>query len=69
MKVNFALPIEEWISVFKGSLVASGGVGLAYVLERILATDFGPWGMVAAAVLSVVVNILRKSVSLTTPTA
>jgi hypothetical protein len=62
MKVKFALPTGEWVSIVKGALVAGAGVALTYLVQNVSAADFGVYGPVVVGVLSVLVNILRKSV-------
>jgi hypothetical protein len=62
MKVNFALPTDEWWSVLKGALIAGAGVALTYLVQHLSASDFGPYGPVVVGVLSVLVNILRKAI-------
>lgn len=63
MKFNIALPTSEWVSVFKGALVAGAGVALTYLVQNIGSMDLGVYGPVVAGVLAVVSNIIRKSVS------
>lgn len=66
MKVSLALPTQEWVSVLKGALVAGAGVALTYLVQNISASDFGVYGPVVVGVLSVLVNILRKSIGVDT---
>lgn len=66
MKVSLALPTSEWVSVFKGALVAGAGVALTYLVQNVSASDFGQYGPVVVGILSVVANIIRKSVGVET---
>ena len=61
MKVNFALPTSEWISVGKGALIAGSAVALTYVLQHVSASDFGQYGPIIVGGLSILVNVLRKA--------
>jgi len=51
---------EKWIKVAKGAGLAGGGAVLAYLIEAIPGMELGEWGPVAAAMLSVILNLIRK---------
>jgi hypothetical protein len=64
MKLSLQLPaMNEWVSIFKGGLVAGAGVALTYIVQHVSAADFGVYGPMVVGILSVIANILRKSVS------
>lgn len=56
----------DWKSIGKGFLIGLGGAVLTYILGQIQAIKpemFGAYAPLATAVLSVVVNIIRKWIS------
>lgn len=65
MKLRFGVPAkaDEWTSIFKGALVAGMAVALTYITQHASNEDFGAYGPVIVGVLTVLVNIFRKSVN------
>lgn len=61
--MNFKLPKAEWVSVLKGALVAGGGVALTYLSQNLSGLNFGDSTAIVVGILSVVLNVLRKSLS------
>jgi len=51
---------EQWEKIGKGVLIAATGAALTYLLEMIPGLELGEWTPVATAVLSVLVNVIRK---------
>ncbi len=66
MKVSLALPTNEWASVLKGALVAGAGVALTYIVQNVSASDFGEYGPAVVGILSILVNVIRKSIGIET---
>jgi hypothetical protein len=66
MKLRIASPVNEWVSIVKGALVAGCGVALTYLVQHVSASDFGVYGPLVVGVLSIVVNVLRKSIGIDT---
>ena len=56
------LPVEQWVSIGKGALVAGAGAILTYLAQNVTAADFGTYGPLVVAGLSVLVNYIRKVV-------
>lgn len=56
------LPVTEWVSLGKGALIAGAAAVLTYLVQNVTAADFGTYGPMVVAVLSVLVNYLRKVV-------
>lgn len=60
---SFNLSRTDWAKVGKGAVIAGAGAGCFYLLEYFQAIPEGvteAWTPLAVAVLSVVVNFLRK---------
>jgi len=53
---------NKLISVAKGAGIAAAGAVLTYVSQWASGADFGSAGPVVAAVLAILVNVLRKAV-------
>lgn len=60
--MNLKLPSNEWISVFKGSLISGTAVVLTYLLEHLTMASFGIFGPIIVGILSILINIVRKYV-------
>lgn len=54
---------EDLVRIGIGALVAGAGALLTFLAEKIPSVDFGQWTPVVVAVLSVLVNSLRKLLS------
>lgn len=52
---------DKLISVAKGAGIAAAGAVLTYLTQWTSGTDFGAAGPVVAAVLAVLVNVVRKA--------
>lgn len=64
MKLRLKVPTktDELASVIKGALIAGGSVALTYFAQNISATDFNAYGPVVVGVMSIAINLLRKSI-------
>ncbi len=51
---------EAAIKVAKGAGIAAAGAALTYLVQAVPGLDLGPWTPVVVAVLSVLVNVVRK---------
>jgi hypothetical protein len=54
---------EKTVSVLKGALIAAAGAGLTYLADNLGLIPLGPLSPLVAALLSVLVNAVRKAVS------
>jgi hypothetical protein len=52
---------DKWLSVLKGAGIAAAGAGLTYLLSAAGTLELGVLGPLATAVLSVLVNLVRKA--------
>jgi hypothetical protein len=66
MKFNLNFPSHEWQSIIKGTFIALAGAVLTVISQNIAGFAFGPYTPFVVALLSILVNILRKA--LTQPT-
>lgn len=57
---KYSLALEDLKRIGIGALVAAGGAILTYVSENVSGLDYGDMTPVVVAVLSVLVNVLRK---------
>lgn len=48
-------------SVGRGALLAGGGAFIVYILQELPGLDLGTYQLLAAAVLSVALNLIRKA--------
>jgi hypothetical protein len=51
---------EAALKVAKGAAIAAAGAGLTYLLNAVPGVDLGVWTPVVVAVLSTLVNAVRK---------
>lgn len=56
---------EDIIKILKGSGVAGIGAALTYLTQWASGSDFGMWTPLIVAALSILANVLRKSVPTT----
>ena len=56
----FTLPTSELWSLAKGAAMAAAGATLTAVSSYLSGIDFGPYGVVVGAILSVATNYLHK---------
>lgn len=61
MKWN--LNIDNWKKIGKGALIAGAGAALTYLAQNLTGLDFGQHTPLVVAVLSVVVNYVRKALT------
>ena len=52
---------ESLIKIAKGAGLAGGGAILTYLIEIIPSVNLGDWTPIVVAVLSVLLNVLRKA--------
>ena len=57
---KWSLIKADLYSLFKGALLAAFGAGSTYLIEALKLIDFGEYNMIAAAVLAVLANFVRK---------
>ena len=54
---------EDVKSIIIGASIAGGGAFATYILEGLAKLDFGEWTPIAVALLSVLINAVRKWIS------
>ncbi len=59
---NLFLTKEQWIKVAKGAGLAAGAAVCTYLLEAIPGMNLGQYAVIVTAVVSVLLNIIRKAV-------
>ena len=58
--MRWNLAASDWLKIIKGAVLASIAAGLTYLAEHLTEIDFGSLSPWIAAVLSVLLNYLRK---------
>jgi hypothetical protein len=54
---------NEWAKIGKGAAIAGGGAAAVYLFQELGQYDYGEWGALVGAGLSVLINFLRKLTS------
>jgi hypothetical protein len=52
---------DQWLSVLRGAGIAAAGAAGTYLLSWASTAPLGPWAPLVTAGLSVLVNVVRKS--------
>jgi hypothetical protein len=63
MQKRNQLDKETGIKIIKGAGIAGGAVALLYVLEALVALDFGQYTPIVVGVLSVLINAVKEFIS------
>jgi len=63
MSTPLTMDKMDWKKILKGALIAAAGAGLLYLIEFVGGLNFGIFQTAIAALLSVLVNIVRKFVT------
>ena len=60
MSERFNFTREDIVSILIGASIAGGGAFATYLLEGLAQLDFGEWTPMVVALLSVLINAVRK---------
>lgn len=60
MSKKYTLQTLDWKKIGIGALIALGGTLLTYFQDVFAQIDFGEYQMLAVAINSVIINIIRK---------
>jgi len=63
MSIPMTMDNLDWKKILIGALIAAAGAGLLYLLEFVGGLNFGLFQAPIAALLGVLVNIVRKFVA------
>ncbi len=63
MQKKNKLDKETGIKIIKGAGIAGGAVALLYVLEGLVALDFGQYTPIVVGLLSVLINAVKEFIS------
>ena len=60
MQLKNSLDIESVIKIFKGALIAGGGVFAVYFLEGFAKLDMGDYSVLVAGLCAVLINSIKE---------
>ncbi len=59
-QIKYTFDTETLTKIWKGALIALGGVAGTYILEYAMKTDFGKWTPLVVAGIAIVINVARE---------
>lgn len=62
------LPNTQWVTLATNALFAAAGAALTYIVQNVTSTDFGSYGPIVVALLTVLSNYVHSVVTNPTPT-
>lgn len=63
LQQKVSIPSSEWYSIGKGALIAFAASLVTYVIQTFINEKYGYWSLFIMAVISVIINWIRKIVT------